>query len=969
MTSGREPRYLCNVGNPLVIVESPAKARTIARFLGSGFQVESSIGHIRDLPQNAAEVPKEYKAEKWASLGVDTDNHFKPIYVVNPDKKDHVRYLKQLLKDADELYLATDEDREGEAIAWHLLEVLNPKVPVKRMVFHEITQSAIRHAIENPRELDMRLVDAQEARRIMDRLYGYGLSPVLWKKVMRGLSAGRVQSVTTRLIVERERERMAFRSGRWWDLQARCRHSEPAKDQTGFGATLLEIDGRRIATGKNFSSVGELQAKDGSNLVLLDETSATQLRDALSGEQLRVRSVERKPYTRKPSPPFMTSTLQQEAGRKLRMSAAQTMSTAQRLYENGFITYMRTDSSTLSETAINAARAQIRERYGDDYLPSSPRVYANKSKNAQEAHEAIRPAGETFRTPEQVASQLNASELRLYELIWQRTIASQMTDARGESVHVRLVAHTAGLQMAAAGGVFADGTEALFAASGRTIQFPGFLRAYVEGSDDPEAGGDDQERVLPNMSEGDAIAFDSLDAVSHDTEPPARFTEASLVKKLEEMGVGRPSTYASIISTIQNRGYVWKKGTALIPSFTAFAVVNLLERHFETFVDYAFTAKVEEQLDAIASGNAEMEAWLSKFYFGEAGPDAHRVEAALDAAVADLEDLEDLGLKALIDTSMGLIDARSVNSIPLGVDSEGRTIEARVGRYGPYIERVISEDESQRASIPDDIPPDELTIDRAVELLEAPAGDRSLGVHPDTGLEVHLKAGRFGPYVQEGTHEESPDEKPRTASLFKDMDPATVTIEDVLPLLALPRQVGLDPESDEPILAYNGKFGPYLKKGTDSRSLETEPQLLSVTLEEALRIFAEPKRRGRAAAKGPLREMGPDPDSQKPIVVKDGRFGPYVTDGETNASLRKGDSVEELTLERAVELLADRRARGPAKKASKKKSAAKKPAKKATAKKAAAKKPAKKAAAKKPAKNAPAKKADPVDDSATESGD
>ena len=924
------------MGSPLVIVESPAKARTIARYLGDEFQVESSIGHIRDLPRNAADVPKQYKGEKWARLGVDTENHFKPLYIVSPDKKDHVRHLKALLKDADELYLATDEDREGEAIAWHLLEVLNPNVPVRRMVFHEITPEAIRHAIENPRELDRRLVDAQESRRILDRLYGYEVSPVLWKKVMPKLSAGRVQSVATRVVVQRERERMAFRTGTWWDLQATFRHEAADKDPTAFPATLVELDGGRLATGKDFNSTGNLTG----DAVLLDESTANQLRETLESRPVTVRSVERKPYTRKPAAPFMTSTLQQEAGRKLRMSSSQTMSTAQRLYENGFITYMRTDSTTLSDTAVNAARAQIRERYGDAYLPDAPRRYQSKVKNAQEAHEAIRPAGDSFRTPDQVAGQLNASELRLYELIWQRTVASQMSDARGESVQARLVATT--VPTADVGE-----REAVFAASGRTILFPGFLRAYVEGSDDPDAALDDQERVLPDMAEGDAMATEALDAVGHETQPPARYTEASLVKRLEELGVGRPSTYASIISTIQDRGYVWKKGSALVPSFTAFAVVTLLEQHFPSLVDYAFTARMEEELDDIASGSADMEPWLARFYFG----------------VADVNgEVDGLGLKRLVEGNLGEIDAREVNSIPLGEDEQGRRVVARVGRYGPYLERGEGDDH-QRASIPEDIPPDELTTERAVELLEAPSGDRVLGQHPESGLDVHLKAGRFGPYVQEGVHDDETGFKPRTASLFRDMDPAAVTLEDVLPLLALPREVGVDPSDGEMILALNGKFGPYLKKGTDSRSLETEQQLLTIDLDGALKVFAEPKRRrGQGAAKPPLREMGADPDTEKPIVVKDGRFGPYVTDGETNASLRKGDSVEELTMERALELLADRRARGPAKKkATKKKAPAKKKAKKkATKKKAPAKKTAaeKKVPAKKKAaeKKAPTKK-------------
>lgn len=912
------------MGNPLVIVESPAKARTIASFLGDEYQVESSIGHIRDLPRNAADVPKEYKGQAWARLGVDTENHFKPLYIVNSEKKDHVRHLKALLKDADELYLATDEDREGEAIAWHLLEVLNPQVPVKRMVFHEITPQAIRHALENPRELDRRLVDAQECRRILDRLYGYEVSPVLWKKIMPKLSAGRVQSVATRVVVQRERERMAFRSASWWDLQATFRHVDSSQDQTQFPGTLIEFAGERLATGKDFGQDGALSASADKNSVLLDEAAASAVRTALTDQPVQVRSVERKPYTRKPSPPFMTSTLQQEAGRKLRMSSAQTMSTAQRLYENGFITYMRTDSSSLSETAVTAARTQILEKFGKAYLPDAPRRYANKVKNAQEAHEAIRPAGDSFRTPDQVAQQLNGAELHLYELIWQRTIASQMNDARGESVQVRLVSTTA------------DQQEAVFSASGRTIQFPGFLRAYVEGSDDPDEALEDQEKVLPQMTEGDAIATDALEANGHETQPPARFTEASLVKRLEELGVGRPSTYASIISTVQDRGYVWKKASALVPSFTAFAVVTLMEQHFPTLVDFAFTARMEEELDDIASGAADMEPWLARFYFG------------VDSSTGEVGSP---GLKQLVEGNLGEIDAREINSIPLGVGPDGVMIVARVGRFGPYLERGEGEN-NQRASIPDDMPPDELTVEYAIELLEAPSGDRILGQHPETGLDVQLKAGRFGSYVQEGVHDDDTGFKPRTASLFSTMDPATVTLEDVLPLLSLPREVGLDPADGEMILSLNGKFGPYLKKGTDSRSIETESQILTITLEEALKVFAEPKRRrGQGVAKPPLREMGNDPESEKPIVIKDGRFGPYVTDGETNASLRKGDSVEDLTMERALELMADRRERGPAKKKApaKTKPAAKK---KAVAKKAAAKKKApakKKAAAKKAA--------------------
>ena len=937
------------VGSPLVIVESPAKARTIAGYLGDDYQVESSIGHIRDLPRNAADVPKEYKGQAWARLGVDTENHFKPLYIVSPEKRDHVRHLKAALKDADELYLATDEDREGEAIAWHLLEVLSPRVPVRRMVFHEITPEAIRHAIDNPRELDRRLVDAQETRRILDRLVGYEVSPVLWKKVGRGLSAGRVQSVATRIVVERERERMAFRAGSWWDLQATFVHVDADRDPTPFPAGLVELGGRRLATGKDFGQDGRLTASaQAAEVVLLDESSATAVCDALADRPVEVRSVERKPYTRRPSPPFMTSTLQQEAGRKLRMSSSMAMSTAQRLYENGYITYMRTDSTTLSDAALNAARRQIRDKYGDAYVPDAPRRYANKVKNAQEAHEAIRPAGDSFRTPDQVRSELGNAEFRLYELIWQRTIASQMTDARGESVQVRLETNTAAVAVPTTGGTEPSAAVeqvAVFSASGRTILFPGFLRAYVEGRDDPDAALDDQERILPDLAVGEAVRAEDLEVAGHETQPPARYTEASRVKRLEELGVGRPSTYASTISTVQDRGYVWRKGTALVPSFTAFAVVTLLEQHFPTLVDYAFTAAMEEDLDRIASGSEDMEPWLSRFYFGGAGGAPAEGDPAGDADVA-----AGLALKRLVD-DLGDIDARAINSIPLGADGDGVPIVARVGRYGPYLERGDGDD-VQRASIPDDTPPDELTPERAVELLEAPSGDRDLGEHPDTGLVVHLKAGRFGPYVQEGEHDDETGLKPRTASLFASMDPATVTLEQVLPLLELPREVGADPADGVVITTQNGRYGPYLKKGTDSRSLDSEDQILTLTLDEALAILAQPKRRrGQAAPKPPLKELGPDPDTERPIVVKDGRFGPYVTDGETNASLRKGDSVEELTMDRALELLAERRAKGPSKKkkATKKKSTAKKSAaKKSAAPKSAAKKKA--AAKKRPAK-------------------
>ncbi|HKY16216.1 MAG TPA: type I DNA topoisomerase, partial [Microthrixaceae bacterium] len=875
---------------PLVIVESPAKARTISRFLGADYQVESSVGHIRDLPSKAAEVPEAYKKEKWANLGVDVDNHFKPLYIVSPNKKDHVRHLKAALKDASELYLATDEDREGEAIAWHLLEVLSPKVPVKRMVFHEITPEAIRHAMDNPRELDRRLVDAQEARRIFDRLYGYEVSPVLWKKIQRGLSAGRVQSVAIRIVVERERERMAFVTASYWDLDATFQMTAADRDQSPFAGTLVELDGRRVATGRDFDDRGQMAG----DALILDEAASVALRDSLVDRPVEVRSVERKPYTRKPPAPFITSSLQVEAGRKLRFSSSQTMSVAQSLYQNGYITYMRTDSTTLSDTALSAARSQILERYGDDYVPDAPRQYRSKVKNAQEAHEAIRPAGDQFRTPDEVRSSLNTQEFRLYELIWQRTIASQMPDARGESVAVRL-ASTA-----------SDGRVATFGASGRTIQFPGFLRAYVEGADQEGGDTDDSERVLPEMTEGDAVRTLEMEAKDHSTQPPYRYTEASLVKRLEELGVGRPSTYASTISTILDRGYVRKKGSALVPSFTAFAVVTLLEQHFAQLVDYELTARMEDDLDRIASGDAEQEPWLARFYWGGDGSNGSSDEG--NGAPGATRAGPSPGLKALT-SDIGDIDAREVNSIPLGVDFDGVAIVARVGRYGPYLQRG-----DDTAGVPDDIAPDELTVERALELLSAPSGDRELGTDPATGRIVYLKAGRFGPYVQAGEHDDETGFKPPTSSLFSTMSPDTMTLDEALRLLSLPRVVGVDPADGGEITAQNGRYGPYIKKGTDSRTIESEQLLFDITLDQASAIFAQPKTRRGQVAKPPLADLGPDPDSGRPVVVKEGRFGPYVTDGETNASLRRGDIPTDLTMERAMELLAERRAAGPSKK-------------------------------------------------------
>jgi DNA topoisomerase-1 len=847
----------------LIIVESPTKARTISRILGDEVVVEASMGHIRDLPRSAAEVPESLKGEDWARLGVDVNQGFEPIYIVPKEKRDRVKKLKELVRRAEELYLATDEDREGESIAWHLTEVLKPKVAAKRMVFHEITEPAIRRALDQPRQIDQRLVDAQEARRILDRLYGYELSPVLWRRVRQGLSAGRVQSVAIRMIVERERERISFRLARFWDVEARFRGGEP---EATFPAALVSVDGVAVATGSDFDQSGTVTRPE---VVVLDETAATNLVDQLAQARFQVRKVDTKPYRRSPYPPFRTSTLQQEAGRKLRFAASRTMAVAQRLYEAGHITYMRTDSTSLAETAVAAAREAIAKLYGAEFLPKSPRQYTNRVKNAQEAHEAIRPAGDHFRTPAQIRNEVGQDEGRLYELIWMRTLASQMADAIGESVSVRVGANTS------------TGTDAEFAASGRTITFPGFLRVYVEGSDDPEAALDDQETNLPPLVVGDVVVAEELEAASHSTKPPARYTEASLVRRMEELGVGRPSTYASILSTIEERGYVWKRGQALVPSFTAFAVVTLLEEHFPDLVDYAFTARMEDDLDQIARGEEEVVPWLSRFYLPPQG---------LSGQVA--ERLEE-------------IDARQVNSIPLGQDPSGRPVVLRVGRYGPYLER--GED---KASVAEDLPPDELTIERALELLEErPDGDKILGTDPASGMVVLARSGRFGPYVQLGEAEGGA--KVKTSSLFKGMTIDELSLDGALRLLSLPRTVGVDPESGAEVVAQNGRYGPYLSRGEDRRSLENEESLFTIDLEEALELFRQPpRRRGQArAAAGSGRELGADPSTGKPVAVRSGRFGPYVTDGEVNASLRSGDDPDTITLERAAELLEARRVR------------------------------------------------------------
>ncbi|ADD40212.1 type I DNA topoisomerase [Stackebrandtia nassauensis] len=903
----------------LVIVESPAKARTIAGYLGDGYMVDSSLGHIRDLPRNAKEVPPKYAKEPWSRLGVDVDNDFAPLYVVNPDRKAHVKTLKDQLAEADELLLATDEDREGEAIAWHLLETLKPKVPVKRMVFHEITKSAITQAVNNPREINRSLVDAQEARRILDRLYGYEVSPVLWKKVMPRLSAGRVQSVATRIVVERERARMRFVTADYWGITAQLR----TKDGADFAANLLSFDGDRVATGKDFDAE---TGRPKAGVVHLDEAGARGLAARLANVPYTVGKVDNKPYRRRPYPPFMTSTLQQEASRKLRQSSAQTMRLAQRLYENGYITYMRTDSTNLSETALTAARRQAAQLYGERFVPAEPRRYARKVKNAQEAHEAIRPSGDSFRTPSELASELSTEELRVYELIWRRTIASQMTDAVGNSVSVRINVTSA------------TGEDCEFSASGKTITDPGFLKAYVESRDEGEA--DDAERRLPELERGQALTADSLEPAGHRTQPPARYTEASLVKALEERGIGRPSTYASIMQTIQDRGYVFKRGQALIPAFLAFAVVGLLEKHFARLVDYDFTAGMESELDDIAAGEGRSLEFLRSFYFGG--------NNAADGTVAASG-----GLKKLVAEELGRIDARGVNSIPLFTDEQERRVVARVGRYGPYLERFAPTAEpgepGERVSIPDSLAPDELTQAKAEELYEVGSGERELGEHPETGEIVYAKSGRYGPYVTSGE---------KSASLLSDMKLKDITLDDAVRLLTLPRLVGVDADGEE-VRAGLGPHGPYVVKKRDYRSLETEEQLFTVTLEQAQALLAQPKKRGRQAARPPLKELGTDPATKLTVVIKDGRFGPYATDGETNASLKKTDTIEDITIDRASELLAERRAKAPvAKKAAKKaakKTTAKKTAKK-TVKKAAKKTAKKTTTTKKAAKKSAAKK-------------
>ena len=865
------------MGIKLVIVESPAKARKIGGFLGDDYVVEASVGHIRDLPQRAADIPKEYKKIAWAKEGVNIEEGFEPLYVINPDKKAKVSELKALMKGADELILATDEDREGEAIAWHLIEVLRPKIPIRRMVFHEITKEAIKKAAEETRDLDYRLVDAQETRRVLDRLYGYRLSPVLWKKVMPRISAGRVQSVATRLIVERERERMAFISSKWWDLTAQC--------EAGFNARLLSLDGKRVAATNDFDANGGLKEKSVANILLLDEAGANELVQSLNGKSLTVKSTEESPRTERPKAPFTTSTMQQDAGSRLGWGAQLTMRVAQRLYENGYITYMRTDSVTLSQSAIESARSSAKSLYGAEYIPAAPRVYEGKSKNAQEAHEAIRPAGETFRTPGELAPELSRDEFSLYDLIWKRTIASQMSDAKKMQMRVDFDVETK------------TGGAAIFRANGSVITFQGFLAAYEEIVEDKS--GDDEsaetDKRLPAMAVGDSIKVSNYICEGHETKPPARYTEPTLVKKLEELGIGRPSTFASIMSTIQDRGYVAKRGRALVPTFLAFSVTGLLEQHFGKLVDYEFTASMEEDLDRIANGEEDRITWLTKFFFGTEG------NPGLEALAADL----------------GAIDAQQINTMKMGED-----IEIRVGRYGAYIQKGIGDDR-KFANIPETMAPDELTLQVAIDLLAQPSGERELGIHPETNLPLLAKSGRFGPYITEVFPEpemvvdkktgelkkprkKKDAPKPKTASLLSTMTLDTITIDDALKLMSLPRTLGYYEEV--PITVQNGRYGPYMTHGTDSRTLTSEDQLFAITLDEAIELYKQPKVRRRGVAKPPLKDLGIDPASQKPVLVKDGRFGIYITDGETNATLRRGDNVEFLTLERGLELLAGRRA-------------------------------------------------------------
>ena len=876
MTSDSDSTSNGAEGAALVIVESPAKARTIAQYLGPGFIVESSVGHIRDLPSSAAEIPAKYKKESWARVGIDVDHDFEPLYIIPPSKKETVSTLKKALKKVSTVYLATDEDREGEAIAWHLVEVLKPKIPVRRMVFHEITKEAIEEALKNPREIDIELVEAQEARRILDRLYGYEVSPVLWRKVKPRLSAGRVQSAALSLIVDRERARMEFVSGGYWDVDATLRSGDA--EQSSVRTRLAELGGKRVATGRDFdTTTGKLKAD--ADVVLVDQSAAEAIASHLKPGNFVVSEVAERPYTQRPPAPFVTSTLQQEAGRKLRFTAQRTMQTAQSLYENGYITYMRTDSTNLSEQAVSAARAQITSLYGPDYVPEKVRIYATKSRGAQEAHEAIRPAGESFRTPESLARELDGDRARVYELIWQRTVASQMKDANGLRTNVRFEADAG------------ERGTAVFTTSGKVITFPGFLRAYVEGSDDPDAELEDQERLLPPLSQGQQLPVESTEARGHQTQPPARFTEASLVRDLEERGIGRPSTYASIIQTIIDREYAHKQASALVPTFTAFAVIQLLEQHFPELVNPEFTARMERELDDIAEGQLNSKPWLRNFYFG-----------GTETSGSVEEDKENIGLHGRIAAGWEAIDARAVCSIPLGEDAAGETVFVRVGRYGPYVQ---AGDEGARGSVPDDIAPDELTLERALQLLEdAARGDKVIGEHPQDGREIKLKTGRYGAYVQVGEDDE-PKETLRRASLWSTMTMESLTLDEAVQILSYPKSLGSDPKTGAEVMAQDGPNGPYLRSGDETRSLRDHEHLGAIELTEALTILAEPKQQRRRGA-AEIASLGTHPDNGEPVKLLRGRFGPYVTDGTVNASVPKGRDPVSITLEDAVELIAAR---------------------------------------------------------------
>lgn len=900
----------------MVIVESPAKAKTISKYLGPNYLVEASIGHVRDLAKGRKEVPEKFKDEPWSNLAVNVDQDFEPIYVVPDEKKSHVSKLKKMLKECDELYLATDEDREGEAISWHLCELLKPKVPVRRLVFHEITKSAIQEALDSPRAIDDRLVRAQETRRILDRLYGYEVSPLLWRKVPKGKSAGRVQSVAVRLIVERERERRAFVVASYWDLSATF---STAKNQV-FEAELVTYQGRKLPSGKDFDpSNGQLKNPD---LLLLDEAAASALAEKLKAADFKVESINERPYSTAPAPPFTTSTLQQEANRKLGFTARRTMSAAQSLYENGYITYMRTDSTTLAKEAVDATRDLVLKDFGNEYLPDQPRVYKSKVKNAQEAHEAIRPSVEHLQPPEHLKGALNSDQYRVFELIWKRTVACQMVDSRERSIVVKI-----------------EGGEAVLEVRGKTIDFPGFLRAYVHGSSNPQEELAGKERLLPDLSADEKVDCQDVTGNGHTTKPPARFTEASLTRKLEEMGIGRPSTYASIIETILAREYVFKKGNALVPSWVAFAVSRLLEEHLASLVDYQFTAQMEDFLDAVSRGEAEHLDYLKEFYFGHDEP----------------------GLKERIASNIENIDAREISQFEIGQPTEGEytdPVYLRVGRYGPFVDQGDREsDKYRKASVPPDLAPDELTLEKAIELLElGQLAEQPLGVCPETERKVFLKQGRFGPYVQ---LEATDKEKAKNSSLLKGMEPADVNLEVALKLLSLPRDLGPHPKDQEMVTAQNGRWGPFVKWGSETRSLPDDISPIDVTLEKALELLAQPKqRRGRAAPKEPIKTFDESPVTGEVIKLLDGRYGPYVTDGTTNASLPKGSDPEELSMDEAVSLLAERAAKAPSKK--KKKKAAKKKTAKKTAKKKAKKKTAKKKTVKKktPANRATSENAD-----------